>query len=217
LHYEAGYGSIYKYAHLKRLFAVFVGFRASTQPTEIGDRTNILPVAFFPDSLFIEQLNKLPIATNTIAKAQSSFMNEFTNGTTASEIDIFKDYSDAFHSIKISFPQIRTTEISTTENTVGEISSEANGIAKITVHKESVGKVDVTKVRSSKIATIQTVALGNTFSEIRNGWTNVTQIQPTKISLPSSVSSQQLFSSNISHNPTSLLVTSINNSATNIW
>jgi hypothetical protein len=169
--------------------------------------SNISPAAFFPDSLFIEQLNKTAIRTDTVAKAQSSFMNEVAYGTTASKIDIFKDYYDTFHSVKISFPQVRTTEISTTENTVGEISSEANGIPKITAYKESVGKVSIAKVRSSEIAIIQTVALGITLSEIRNDWTSVTQIQPTKISLPSSVSSQQLFSSNLGHNQTFLLVT----------
>jgi Bacterial Ig domain len=177
---------------------------------------------FSGNGLFVEQFDKLSIPTDTIAKTQISIVPETSLGSL--EIGIFKDNTKPFSIFKDNFPQIRSGEVSSAERGIAEVSSIQNGIGEVTKINSSSREVNVGEVSSSKNATIQGIVstqegvevLGQHFFIPNTTQIQPTQIQSTEVSLPSLVSSQQLFSGNVSHDNTPLL-TRIYSTAQSIW
>jgi hypothetical protein len=181
---------------------------------------------FSGNGLFIGQFNQSPILTDTVAEAQGSLVLKFTQPNTPSEINIFKNNTNSLTSSKDDFSHICSSEIGIAESTLTQIGSEENSISKITSSNLSpIGEINITKVSSLKNTKMQgivfektrvTNSLGQQFFISNPAQIQPAEIQSTKVSLPSLVSSQQLFSGNLSHDNTSLL-TSIYSTARSIW
>jgi hypothetical protein len=183
----------------------------------------VSPENFSGNSLFIEQFNKLPISTDTVTQAKSSFVNK--TSLSSLEIGIFKDNTNSFTTTSENdFSHIGSGEIGSAERGTVEDSSIQNRIGKVTEINSSSREVNVGEVSSSKDTTIQGIVstqegvkiLGQHFLISNPAQIQPAEIQSTKVSLPSLVSSQQLFSGNLSHDNTSLL-TSIYSTARSIW
>ncbi|MEM8778140.1 MAG: Ig-like domain-containing protein [Cyanobacteria bacterium P01_G01_bin.49] len=138
---------------------------------------------------------------------------------------------------EIGISQIGISQIGTSQNTVVQVGTPKVGIFQIresqsTHHQASTKKISPcqvasTQFNSEQISTSQVNSLQiqdcliNPIPSTQFDPFHVTigvQIDPSKVTLPSSISSQQFFSSHLSnHDLTSNLVSNINNSATNIW
>ncbi|PSF28557.1 hypothetical protein C7H19_24555, partial [Aphanothece hegewaldii CCALA 016] len=184
---------------------------------------NVPTVEFSHNRFFVQQFNELPASTDTITEAQSSFVNE--TSFSSLKIGIFKNDPNPLTIGQSDFSHIGSSKIRTTESTVAQVSSSESSVPKIAVHNTSPREINIAEVSSSKDATIQGVILSQEGIVVFGSPDfifNVTQVQPTqiqttKITFSSSVSSQQRFSSHLSHNQTSQLVTNIKSSTTNIW
>jgi hypothetical protein len=185
---------------------------------------DVFPRTFSPNRLLVEQFDKRSIPPNTNMQAQSFLVAKTSSSPL--EIGIFKNYSNSFSTIESYLPHVGSSENGSAEGGIGEINSKQNSILKVTIDDSSTRKVNIAEISTPKDTTFQGVTKLSISGVKEVGGqqfiiSNPTQIQPTEIqstevSLPSLVSSQQLFSGNLSHDNTSLL-TSIYSTAQTLW
>jgi large repetitive protein len=130
-----------------------------------------------------------------------------------SQISISEISGNKLGTCQVSMSKNSTSQIGMTEASIAQIGSAEIGFNQVKKVQTSFSEVGSTQVNTIQdifggIAPITTI--------IVNPETTITQIDSTKISLPSSVSAVQLLNSNLSHDNTSLL-TSIYSTARSIW
>ena len=150
----------------------------------------------------------------------------FSNGTFIESSSIhqsFIEHSTFYHNhrnictIKFSVEETNVLQISTTNTDTGhsgrvKFSSLQNTPTKISTTQIRPTQIGISQINLVKISTQQT----NT-SQISATQIDLLQNNSCKVTLPSSISSQELFSSNVTHNQTSEILNNIQFSATNIW
>jgi DNA/RNA endonuclease G (NUC1) len=122
-----------------------------------------------------------------------------------SEIRSIQDYSlhvSILHtsSSQVSPSQVGFSQVNTLNVNSFQVSSTEVGSYKFDVTQISPSKVGSTEIDSTQPSIV-----------------TVVQLNPTEVSLPSSVSSQQFFTTNVSHDKTSNLLTNIFSTAQSIW
>ena len=148
--------------------------------------------SFVQDSIRQVSINERSfdqIGSRQVSVAQiDSFQNTFSQ-TSPTKIGSTKIGSTKIGSVQTSSSEVGTTEVSTTE---------------VSTQKNNFGEIGIAQVNSRKIAASSKF--------------NSSQINSREVSFPSSIPSEQLFSSHSQiHNSTPQIINELNNSATNIW
>jgi hypothetical protein len=124
---------------------------------------------------------------------------------------------------EISRNKLGTCQVSTSENSTSQIGTPEASTSQICFTEIGSNQVKKVQAGSSEVGSTQINTIQDIFGGIApiptiivNPETAITQIDSTKISLPSSISAVQLLNSHLSHDNTSLL-TSIYSTAQSIW
>jgi hypothetical protein len=150
--------------------------------------------------------------------------------TTLPQFSISEISTDPRNIINRSLTSVSTSPISPIEDgslhantfniTSSQVSSTQVGISQVNPLKIGSFKISSTEVGSNKTVSTQfsSSEVGSTqIDPTKQSVVTQVQLQPSKVSLPSSVSSQEFFSSDVIHENTSNLLTNIFSTARSIW
>jgi hypothetical protein len=151
------------------------------------------------------QISIFQISPFQNSTSQISFDQGSTSQVSISQIGIFQNTVS-----ENSTSQVGSTQNRVSQRSVSQIGTEAVGSTQIRTSQVDTKEISPSQINSPQIVTEQ-------FNPFIFTTTRV-QINPSKVSLPSSVPSQQFISSDFpSHNSTPEIINALNNSATKIW
>jgi large repetitive protein len=119
--------------------------------------------------------------------------------------------------LEVSSCQAGSSNSGTLQDSLTQISPTQINILKDTISQMSTIEVSFPQINTEQSSIRQIGSRENDSSQASVLKFNPAQIQPTKIPLTSSITSQQLFSSNLSHNSSPNLLTNIYNTAQTLW
>jgi PKD domain/Bacterial Ig domain len=137
-------------------------------------------------------LGSFQISTSQISGSDPNLTQVGISQTDPFHVAVFDRSFEHIDSIQVSFSEIGIQN--SFDKGVLKISSDQNGLVDNDVFRPT--QVSFTQVNPAQVSRIQ---------------------KPTEISFPSSITSQQLFSSNLSHNSSPNLLTDIYNTAQTLW
>jgi large repetitive protein len=198
-----------------------------------ADQSPTTSLLFNP--LTISFSNESTIAHNSVANIGSVPLDSIQNSiseVTVNQYSIVQVGTSQISSTQVNIPQTGTGENSITQTGLPELnSSQASlkkeypaqvGITQIDIFQSSLiqgnttqistTKIDSNEIKVSKVTVLQDDILQNNHFQGISPHSSVTEIP-----LPSSITLQQLFSSNLSHDDNTSLLTNVYSTAQSIW
>jgi hypothetical protein len=208
--------------------AEVVGFRGSTQPTG-GNPTNdissdtaiwhnsVTANGFFEinGSNYIGKISSGQIGIEEVTIPQFSTSKVRTDGGDIIEINLPSTSTRQIGTIEIGSSQVsrfngNTSHVGSTQVSTNQFTTNQFGF-----FQNSPSEVGADEAGSIQISSTQIDA--TQIGSAKQGVVTISQLQPSKVSLPSSIASQQFFNSSVSHDNTSNLLTDIYSTAQSIW
>jgi hypothetical protein len=119
--------------------------------------------------------------------------------------------------LEVSSCQAGSSQSSSLQYTLAQISPTQIDIFKDSISHTSTSEVSFPQINTKQLSIGQVGSSENDSSQTSVLKFNPSQIQPTEVSIPSSIASQKLFSTNLSYNSSPNLLTDIYNTAQTLW